>query len=72
MAKLMTHTWEDNSPIEEQAKRRTKGAVKRTKIINVSVSEQEIEMIDKRIQSLFKCAIGRSTYLRFMALKGKL
>ena len=72
MGKLMQHTWEDDTPIEEQAKRSSKGAVKRTKVISVIVTEQEKEMIDKRIQSLFRNAIGRSAYLRYMGLKGKL
>ena len=47
-------------------------ARKRTTIIGVAVNREDLEIIDKRIEILFKNAIGRSTYLRHMGLKGKL
>ena len=57
---------------EREIREAKRSSLKRTIVVPVALNKNEQEAIDRRNKEIFKGSLPRSTFIRTMALKGKL
>ena len=57
---------------EREIKEAKRSSLKRTIVVPIAMNKIEQDVIDQRNKTIFKGSLPRSTFIRTMALKGKL